>query len=168
MYVTTRLLQSQLQKAQDTQVSIETIRQRLLEGNLCSRIAARGPALIAARRRARLNFAVKHVSWGEADWERVLWTDELRFCLHTCDRRVRGSRRPNERFSQCSIVNTTLFGGSPVMVFRRISFTARTYLVILDHGNLSADRYVLDILQEHVVPFEPYIGNNFCLMQNNA
>lgn len=39
-FVTTRLLQCQLQNAHDIQVSLETIRQRLLKGNLCPRIAA--------------------------------------------------------------------------------------------------------------------------------
>lgn len=167
-FVTTRMLQSQFQDVEGARISIETIRQRLKEANLQPRIPARGPALTVDHRRARLNFATEHVNWVEADWEQVLWTDESRFCLYTCDRRVRVFRRPNERYAQCNFMNTTLFGGGSVMVWGGISLTGRTDLVVLNNGNLNAERYIVDILAEHVVPFAPYIGPHFLLMQDNA
>ena len=45
---------------------------------------------------------------------------------------------------------------------------ARTALVRIDRGRLTAHRYITDILEEHVVPFAPYIGDNFMLMHDNA
>lgn len=65
-------------------------------------------------------------------------------------------------------MNTTLFGGGSVIVWGGISLTARTDLVVLNSGNLNAERHILDILQEHVVAFAPYIGQHFLLMQDNV
>lgn len=45
-----------------------------------------------------------------------------------------------------------------------IPLTARTYLVILNNGNLNAKRYIQDTLEKHVVPFAPYID----LVHGNA
>ncbi|CAH0561705.1 unnamed protein product, partial [Brassicogethes aeneus] len=44
-FVTTRMLQSQLENVEGVQISIETIRQRLRKDNLQPRIPARGPLL---------------------------------------------------------------------------------------------------------------------------
>lgn len=45
---------------------------------------------------------------------------------------------------------------------------ARTELVFIERGSLTAERYILEVLADHVVPFAPFIGNNFILMQDNA
>ena len=37
-----------------------------------------------------------------------------------------------------------------------------------DNGAMNADKYIRNILEEHVVPFAPYIGENFIFMDDNA
>lgn len=167
-FVTARTLQTQLRDATGLQVCGETVRQRLREHNLRPRIAARGPALTRDHRRARLNFAREHLNWLEAEWQQVLFTDESRFCLYNNDRRIRVYGRTNERYAQCNFSNTTLFGGGSVMVWGGISLTGRTELVVINNGSLTAERYILEILDQHVMPFAPYIGQGFLLMQDNA
>jgi transposase len=54
------------------------------------------------------------------------------------------------------------------MVWGGIGLAVRIELVIVDRGTLNADRYITIILQDHVVPFAPHIGDNFILMQDNA
>jgi len=167
-FVTGRLLQTQLQDAAGLRISTDTVRRRLADSNLRPRIPARGPALTPEHRRARLNFAREHIHWAVEDWERVLWSDESRFCLYNSDRRVRVYRRPNERYAQCNFQNTRLFGGGSVMFWGGISLTARTDLVVINNGSLTADRYIREILQDHVIPFAPYIGENFLFQHDNA
>lgn len=167
-FATARLLQNQLEQTHGVQISTQTIRNRLREYDLRPRVAARGPALTPAHRRARLDFAREHIHWEEADWERVLFTDESRFCLYHCDRRSLVYRRPHERYARCNFLNTTGFGGGSIMVWGGISLTARTDLVVVDNGAMNADRYIRNILEEHVVPFAPYIGENFIFMDDNA
>ena len=70
--------------------------------------------------------------------------------------------------AQFNIRETSLFGGGSIMIWGGISPTARTDLVLLNNGTINAERYILDVLQDHVVPFAPYVGPNFLLMQDNA
>ena len=167
-FTTARKLLTQLSAVHNIQPSIDTVRRRLSEHNLCVRVPATGPRLNADHRRARLQFAREHVNWTIEDWEHVLFTDESRFCLYSSDRRLRVIRRPGERYAQCNIRETTLFNGGSVMFWAGISLTARTDIVSLHAGSLNSERYISDILSEHVVPFAPYIGNNFLLMHDNA
>ena len=151
-FTTARNLRSDLQGAGGPLICVQSVRRRLREANLRPRIAARGPALTVQHRRARLNFANEHVNWLVADWERILWTDESRFNLYDCDRRTRVYRRPDERYSQCNFLHTTLYGGGSVMVWGGISLTGRTELVIVN-GSLTSERYILEILEEHDLIF---------------
>ena len=40
---------------------------------------------------------------------------------------------------------------------------ARTELVFIENGAMMARRYIEEVLQEHVIPFAPLIGDNFVL-----
>ncbi|KAF2902563.1 hypothetical protein ILUMI_03626 [Ignelater luminosus] len=50
---------------------------------------------------------------------------------------------------------------SPVKVTREISVEACTELVFIDGEPLTAQRYIEEILVNHVVPFVPFIGDDF-------
>ena len=41
-------------------------------------------------------------------------------------------------------------------------------MVVIDRGSLTADRYIREVLEENVVPFAPYFGDDFVFMQDNA
>ena len=53
------------------------------------------------------------------------------------------------------------------MIWAGISTEARTDLVFVENGVLTAHRYIEEILQE-VGPLAPFIGNQFTLIHNNA
>ncbi|CAH2228579.1 jg27688 [Pararge aegeria aegeria] len=54
------------------------------------------------------------------------------------------------------------------MVSAGICFGARTDLVVIDRGSLTADRYIGEVLEENFVLFSPYTGDDLVFMQNNA
>lgn len=58
------------------------------------------------------------------------------------------------------------------MMWDGISFDGKTELVFVPGrgrgGGLTSDRYISDILLEHVVPYAGYIGDDFLLMHDNA
>nr|CAI5838635.1 unnamed protein product [Callosobruchus analis] len=54
------------------------------------------------------------------------------------------------------------------MFWGDIAYDACTELVRLPISALNARRYVLEILEEHVVPFAPFIGTDFLLMHDYA
>ena len=94
---TARALQNNLQQATNVHVSAQTVRNRLHEGGMRARRPQVGPVLTAQHRAARLAFATEHQDWQIRHWHPVLFTDESRFTLSTCDRRDRVWRRRGER-----------------------------------------------------------------------
>jgi hypothetical protein len=60
------------------------------------------------------------------------------------------------------------FGNGSIMVWGGISMEARTELVVVNGGAMTANKYIRDILEPHVVPFAPFIGNDSILMHDNA
>ena len=132
-------------------------------------LAARRPAtdpLLTTNQ--RLQFAQEHVNWSLEDWKNVLFVDESRFDIHSPDRRQRVWRRPGERYAECIISTRVMFGGGSIMVCGGINFEARTELVVRSRTSLNAVRYVTDILEDHVVPFAQFIGENFLLLHDNT
>ena len=167
-FVTARNIQNRLLHVHQLRISTETIRKRLREHQLRPRRPATGPALTVAHRRARLVFAQEPLHWRDEDWSRVLFSDESKFCLWTNDRRTRVYRRTNERYAQCNIIPTTLFGGGSIMVWGGISNEARTELEVFHRVRLTGASYVERVIEPHVMPFAGYIGENFQFMQDNA
>jgi hypothetical protein len=77
-------------------------------------------------------------------------------------------RRPGERYLQCNFVPNLNYGGGSVMVWSAISVQGRTELVSLRGARMKAARYITDILDPHVIPYDPFIGQNFVYMHDNA
>lgn len=159
---------NQLREVRGTAVSVWTVRRRIQEAGLKSYRPAAGPKLLPRHRVARLQFSREHLNWTLAQWRTVLFTDESRFCLHSPDGRERVWRRPGERFAECTFKPRLSHGGGSLMVWAGISMDACTELVVIDGGSLTAQRYIEEVLENYVVPFAPFIGDGFILMQDNA
>jgi hypothetical protein len=59
------------------------------------------------------------------------------------------------------------FGGGSIMVWIRISLDVATELVVLDRRNLNAHRCSTNILEPVVVPYAPFVGQDFIYMHDN-
>ncbi|KAL0154107.1 hypothetical protein M9458_050566, partial [Cirrhinus mrigala] len=124
-----------------------------------------GVVLTAQHRAGRLAFAREHQDWQIRHWHPVLFTDESRFTLSTCDR---GWRRRGERSAACNILQHDRFGSGSVMVWGGISLEGHTALHVLARGSLTAIRYRDEILRLLVRPYAGAVGPGFLLMQDNA
>uniref|UniRef100_A0A4W5R737 Transposase Tc1-like domain-containing protein n=1 Tax=Hucho hucho TaxID=62062 RepID=A0A4W5R737_9TELE len=165
---TARALQNDLQQATNVHVSAQTVRNRLHEGGMRARRPQVGVVLTAQHRAGRLAFAREHQDWQIRHWRPVLFTDESRFTLSTCDRRDRVWRRRGERSAACNILQHDRFGGGSVMVWGGISLGGRTALHVLARGSLTAIRYRDEILRPLVRPYAGAVGPGFLQMQDNA
>lgn len=161
-------VRNKLQEVRQVTVSTKTVRRRLKAAGIGAYLPAKGPILTTVHRVARSSFARSHLNWDDDAWGKVLFTDESRFCLKPDDRRIKVWRRPGERYAECNIVGREPYGGGSVMVWGGICLGARTELHIVENGSLTAARYVTDILEQIVIPFAPYIEDNFLLMHDNA
>lgn len=166
--LTSAELSNELQTIRNVRISAVTVRRRLHEAGLASRKAAITPLLTTAHRIARLRFARNHANWTVDEWKKVLFTDETRVSLKSPDGRERVWRRPGERFAACTISPREPFGGGSKMFWGGISFDARTELVPIHPRSMNAEFYLENIIQDHVMPFAPFIGNHFIFMQDNA
>jgi hypothetical protein len=54
------------------------------------------------------------------------------------------------------------------MIWTGISLEAHTDLVFVENGAMTAHRYILECVESHVVPYAPFIGENFLFMDDNA
>lgn len=164
---TARDLQNDLRTATGAVISDQTIRNRLRNAGLRSRIPFQAPRLTRQHKEARLRFAQNHVNWQLRQWKGVLFTDESRFRLTGTDGRTRVWRRPGERFDPATIIERDRFGGGSVMVWAGITIESRTELVVVPQ-RMNAAVYINDIILQHVVPFAYGMGPNFLLMHDNA
>ncbi len=105
--------------------------------SLHSRRPARGPILTREHRRARLDFAQDHQHWQLLHWRPILFTDESRFHVYTCDRRVGVWRWAGERYADSNIVEYDRYSGRSVMVWGGICLDGPTVLVVIDRGAVS-------------------------------
>lgn len=167
-FTTSTSMQELIRHVRNVQISSSTVRRRLHGAGIASRRPATGPRLTRQHRVARLAFARDHVNWTLEQWKRVLFTDETRVSLRGQDGRMQVWRRAGERYSQVCFSQREPFGGGSVMFWGGINFYARTAIVTVPRPALTADRYIVNILQDHVIPFAPFIGENFLLMQDNA
>ena len=149
-------------------ISVQTIRRRLHQAGLRSRIPAEKLHLLDRHMRARLQWAREKQNFTQAQWDTCLFSDESRFCLAQGDRRHRVWRRRHERRNALPFIRRReLFGGGGIMVWGGISKNGKTDLVIID-GNLTARRYRDEILETHVRPYAGAVGPEFILVDDNA
>ena len=133
-----------------------------------ARRPALGPILTSDQRMCRPEYAQEHRDWRMREWKFLLFTDESRFHLSTCDGRVRVWRRWGKRYAECTFVETDRFGGGSFMVWGGVGLRGRMELHVMTAGTLTAVCYRDEILDPNLRSFAGAIGNNFISMQDNA
>uniref|UniRef100_A0A673ZCS1 Tc1-like transposase DDE domain-containing protein n=1 Tax=Salmo trutta TaxID=8032 RepID=A0A673ZCS1_SALTR len=137
--------------AHNPSISAQTVYNRLREAGLrvCRPVVRQ--VLTRHHWQQRCLWAHTHRRWTRQDWQKVLFTDESRFCLTRGDGWICVYRRRNERYAKACTLERDRCGGS-IMVWGGVSQHHRTELVVIA-GNLNAVRYMEDIHLPHVVPF---------------
>jgi transposase len=165
---TAKRLRNDFSTANNIRLSDQTVRNRLHEVGLHSRVPFRTPVLTPHHHTARLEFAREHLTWELRYWWSDLFSDESRFHISQCDRRVRVWRRQGERYDDCNTVEHDTFGGGCIMVWGGISLDGRTELIIIRRGTINAQRYRDEVLAPVVVLYAGTIGEDFIFMHDNA
>jgi hypothetical protein len=98
-------------------------------------------------------------------WRNVWFSDESSFLLHRHDIRRRVYRRVRERYQQNCVDEAPPHGGGSIMVWGAINNTGRSQLVRVQ-GNMTAQQYVQDIVQPHVLPL--MVAPRAVFQQDNA
>lgn len=167
-FLTGVALRNQFLRLGGSNPSACTVRRRLAEADLKPCRPANGIKLERQHRVARQRYALEHLNWTLDDWSKVMFSDESKFMLYKHDGRQRVYRRSGERFNQECIEEKVAYGGGSVQVWAGISSEDRTELVLIENGTLNSERYVREILNEHVGPFMARMDRDAIFMQDNA
>ncbi|UYV74697.1 Transposase, partial [Cordylochernes scorpioides] len=157
-----------LQHVQDTldhSISTRTISRRLVANGLHSCRPLRRLPLTPPNRRQRLEWCRARSTW-MTEWHRVVFSDELRFCLSSDSRRVRVWRRRGERSNPAAIVERPTVRQRGIMVWGAIAYDSRSPLLRIQ-GTMTAQRYVDDVLRPVTLPYLQGVPNAL-YQQDNA
>ena len=95
----------EIKKELGLECHVTTVRSRIREDGTKSFIVKRKPFISKKNQKARVAWCKAHAHWTEADWEKVLWTDESPFGL-----RFQGAERvyckPNHRLLKQNLRGT--------------------------------------------------------------
>ncbi|KAK7097717.1 hypothetical protein V1264_004653 [Littorina saxatilis] len=164
---TRRTLIGNFRAATNVTISRMTVTRRLREVRLHSRRTVVRPPLTPRHRRARMAFCRNHRRWNRQQWGRVLFTDESRFTLSSCDARIRAWRRPGERFIDACVQEHDRYGGGSVMVWAGFHLHGRTPLYHI-RGNLTGVLYRDEIVRPQIIPTLQAMGAGAMLQDDNA
>ncbi|GFY17698.1 transposable element Tcb2 transposase [Trichonephila clavipes] len=106
--------------------------------------------LTLTHRHLRLEWCHARGNWTVVEWNQVVLRDKSRFSLSSDDNRVRVGRPCSKRLNPVFALRRHT---SPpgMMVWGAIGYNTRSPLVFI-RGTITAQRYVHDILQPHVLP----------------
>lgn len=93
------------------QVSDKTVMRRLHEAKLYGRAARKKPLLMKRHRDARLKWCRDKRNWTDAQWRKVVWSDESKFCLIGSRGCQRVWRRSGEALKPECVNSTVKHGG---------------------------------------------------------
>ena len=143
-----------------------TVRYKLAKFGLQGRVARKKPYISETNRRKRLQWAKEHVDWSEADWEKVLWTDESKFMKNGSEGRIYVRRRKDEEFHPKCTQGTVKGSGGSVMVWGAMSANGPGALAQV-HGIMDRFAYV-DILKTNLENYaDENMPLNWCYQQDN-
>ena len=110
-------LNDEMLQLHNLKCSRSTTRRRLKAAQLFGRRPSKKPLVSIKNRKARLEFAKKHLLWTPKEWSKVLWSDESKYLLFGNDG-VNYVRRPNgEKFNIKYQLPTVKHGGGNIMVW---------------------------------------------------
>ncbi|GFU89127.1 transposable element Tcb1 transposase [Trichonephila clavipes] len=144
-------IQAQVAPSLGAPMSSQTIRRRLAEEHLRSRSPLLVLPLAPTHRRLRLEWCRARGNWTAAEWNQVIFSDESRFNLSSDDHCVGVWRPHGECLNPTFVLQRHTAPTAGAMIWGVIAYNARLPLVLI-RGTKTAQRFVHDILQPHVLP----------------
>lgn len=139
----------------DVNISVHTVRRRLVEAGLNGRIMRKKPNVNKATRKKRLEFVVAHGHWTTREWKRVLFSDETKINRIGSDGKRYVRRPPKKELDPRYTSKIVKFGGGNVMVWGSFSWKGVGPLYRIN-GRMDQDQYIH--ILENVM--EPYAFRN--------
>jgi hypothetical protein len=141
-------------------VSANTVRRALRDIGLQAKREVKKPRLTKSQKKARLDFALKHKDWTEADWKQVIWSDESKINRISSDGMrytwVQSNNEPKVKAGNIDpklIMPTVKYGGGSIMIWGCMTWDGPGFLAKIDSG-LDSELYIR-ILQDELLNTVP-------------
>ena len=144
---------------QQRPISADTVCRRLASNNIHCLRPARGHILTNHHRHERLQWATARQQWRYQQWNRVLFSDESRFCISTPNVRVRVWRTRGERYADSCVMERDIWGGQSIVVWGAIGISHKCGAVNFQNigpgrvNGVTALQYINRVLRLHIVPY---------------
>ena len=128
----------------------DTIYTALVEMGLGHRIERKRPYLSTQQKKKRLEFAKAHIHWGEEEWRRVEFTDEMGLQTGANQGNIYVWRYPEEEYEEDVCAATHKSGFKKIKVWGAMRYGALSNLVVLSEkkggGKFNSREYVDEIM----------------------
>lgn len=154
-------------------VSKSTIRRRLHQQDYRGYTTRCKPLISLKNRKARLQFAKKHLKEPQEFWKKVLWTDETKINMYQSDGKRKVWRKKRHAHDPKHTTSSVKHGGGGVMAWACMAASGTGSLVFID--DVTADRsrtmnseVYRNILSAQIKPnASKLIGRHFIMQQDN-
>lgn len=116
----------------DKDLHEDTVRKFLKKDGYHARVARRKPFISEVNRQKRMDFANKYISKPREFWERVLFTDESKFCAFGIKGKKLVWRKSGTALDKENLLPTVKHGGGGVMVWGCMAAEGVGKLVFID------------------------------------
>ncbi|GFW94917.1 transposable element Tcb2 transposase [Trichonephila clavipes] len=160
------VVQAKIEPSLGAPVSSRTILRCLAEGHWGSRCPLRVLPLTPTYQCLRLEWCHARGKWTTEEWNPFVLNHESRFNLGSDDNRVRVWSPRSERLYLAFALQRHTTPTAGVIVWGAIAYNTRIPVVLI-RGTMTAQRYVHDILQPHVLPLMQWFRGAI-FQQDNA
>ena len=133
----------------NTTITPQTVRRALKSTGMISVAKQRKPLLVARHRKARLEFAERHLEWTVEDWKKVVWSDETKINRFGSDGKDQVWIDKENRQDPRRIKQTVKFGGGNLMMWGCMGWEGVGYATRIE-GKMDAQLYT-DILGDELL-----------------
>lgn len=146
--ITAIQIKSNIKESFGKEIHEDTVRKILKKSDFHGRVARRKPFISVINRKKRVDFANLYVNKPPEFWERVLFSDESKFCIFGIKGRKFIWRKSGTAFNKENLVPTVKHGGGGIMVWGCMAGNGVGNLVFID-SIMDQFKY-LNILKENL------------------
>ena len=130
-----------LQDVTNQFISAQTVHCQLKIKGMRPVVKRKRPLLKPHHRRARMEFAERHLEWTIEDWKRVIWSDETKINCLGSDGRKYVWKDVGEGLSDRVVEGTVKFGGGSLMMWGCMGWDGVEYATKID-GRMDGELYM--------------------------